>query len=342
MLISIWRLHRLNKDYAHYILFIISLFAYCQLPTANCYSQDSIRKRTDTVISANSSSDKVGVETHNSAFKSKVVYGARDSIRFDVDNQKVFLFGEAQVEYEDMKLNAAYIEFDMVRNIAFSHGGRDSAGNLSLDSVGMPIGDPVFADGEKTFDAKEITYNFETKKGKIREVTTREGEAFIHAKDAKKDTGDVYYVKNGRYTTCDLEHPHFYLKATKIKIIPDDKIICGPAYLAIEDVPVPLGIPFGIFPNKKGRKSGVLIPAYGESTLGFFLKDGGYYFGISDYFDLALRGDFYSKGSYGMKTHTKYSKRYKYNGFLGLKFADIKISEKEFPDYSNTQVFFVD
>lgn len=297
---------------------------------------DSIRKVTgsDTVAANNSS---------NSAFDSKVVYNARDSIRFDVDNQKVFLFGEAQVVYEDMKLNAEYIEFDMIRNIAYSIGARDSLGNVLVDSAGMPIGDPVFADGEKTFDAKEITYNFETKKGKIREVTTQEGEAFIHAKDAKKDTGDVYYIKNGRYTTCDLAHPHFYLKATKIKIIPDDKIICGPAYLAIENVPVPLGIPFGVFPNKKGRKSGVLIPAYGESNLGFFLKDGGYYFGISDYFDLSLRGDFYSKGSFGVKTHSDYVKRYKYNGNLELKYSNIRLPEYEFvTNYKPTQDFFVD
>ena len=311
---------------------IAMLISIGLLPTANCYSQDSIRKKTDTVDTGTSS---------NSAFKSKVVYTASDSVRFDVTTQKVFLFGDAEVVYEDMKLNAAYIEFDMVKNIAFSIGARDNFGNVVLDSAGMPLGDPLFSDGGKSFDAKEITYNFETKKGKIREVTTQEGEAFIHAKDAKKDTGDVYYIKNGRYTTCDLEHPHFYLNASKIKIIPDDKIIIGPAYLVVSDVPVPLAIPFGVFPNKKGRKSGVLIPAYGESELGFFLNDGGYYFGISDYFDLALRGDFYSKGSYGVKANTNYTKRYGYTGFLGLSFAQIKISEKEFPDYRNTQDFFV-
>lgn len=323
---------------------IIVFFTIAMLiSVARIFSQetDTIRQSMtpDTAVTAHASPE--GTHSGNSAFKSKVVYSARDSVRFDVDNQKVFLFGEAQVVYEDMKLNADYIEFDMVKNIAFSIGARDSSGNVVVDSVGMPIGDPVFADGEKSFDAKEITYNFETKKGKIREVTTQEGEAFIHAKDAKKDTGDVYYIKNGRYTTCDLEHPHFYIKATKLKVIPDDKIICGPAYLVISDVPTPLALPFGVFPNKKGRKSGILIPAYGESNLGFFLKDGGYYFGFSDYFDLALRGDFYSKGSYGVKTHTNYAKRYKYNGNLELSFAQIKISEKEYSDYSNTRSFFV-
>lgn len=280
--------------------------------------------------------------------KSKVIYVARDSIRFDVENQKVFLFGEAKVTYEEMKLNAAYIEFDLQKNLAFAHGARDSAGNDVLDSAGMPVGDPVFSDGEKNFDAKEITYNFETKKGKIREVSTQEGEALIHGESAKKvytenfkDTGDVYYIRNARYTTCDLGQPHFYLKATKIKVIPKDKIVAGPTYLVVNGIPTPLAVPFGVFPNRTGRKSGALIPAYGESNLGYFLKDGGYYFGLSDYFDLALRGDIYSKGSFGVKTNTKYNRRYRYNGILGLSYANIKISEKEFPDYRNTEDFFV-
>lgn len=292
--------------------------------------------------------DTIKTSTSSSVIKSKVIYIARDSIRFDVENQKVFLFGEAKVTYEEMKLNAAYIEFDLGKNIVFARGAHDSAGIALLDSLGMPIGNPVFSDGEKTFEAKELTYNFETKKGKIREVSTQEGEALIHGESAKKtyeegirDTGDIYYIKNACYTTCDLRHPHFYLKATKIKVIPKDKIITGPAYLVISDIPTLLPLPFGVFPNKTGRKSGVLIPSYGESNLGYFLKDGGYYFGLSDYFDLALRGDIYSKGSYGIKTNTKYNKRYRYNGNFGLNYANIKISEKEFPDYQEKNDFFI-
>ncbi len=280
-------------------------------------------------------------EDNSAGLKSKVIYTARDSIRFDVAEQKVYLFGEAKVTYETMVLNADYIEFDMSKDIAYSRGARDTAGKVLLDSLGLPIGDPVFADGGKSFDAKELTYNFHTKKGKIRDVTTKEGDAYIHARDAKKDTGDIYYIKNGRYTTCDLQNPHFYLKATKIKIIPDDKIIIGPAYLSVGDVPTPLGLPFGVFPNKKGRKSGVLIPAYGESDLGYFLKDGGYYFGFSDYFDVALRGDFYSKGSFAVRTNTNYVKRYKYKGFLGISTSQIQLSEPEFPDYSKSHDFFI-
>lgn len=284
----------------------------------------------------------VPASQEESALKSKVDYSARDSIRFDVVNQKMYLFGDSKVLYEDMTLKADYIEFDMSKNIAYSRGARDSAGKVLLDSLRRPIGDPVFSESGKSFDAKELTYNFKTKKGKIRDVTTKEGEAYIHAKEAKKDTGDVYFIKNGRYTTCDHDNPHFYLQATKIKIIPDDKIIIGPAYLAISDVPTPLGLPFGVFPNKKGRKSGVLIPAYGESAeRGFFLKDGGYYFGLSDYFDLALRGDIYSLGSFGLKGNSNYSKRYKYAGNLGLSFSQLEPVDDIYDTMKPPQDFFV-
>lgn len=289
-----------------------------------------------------SAQDSTAAASGTTGLKSKVIYSARDSVRFDVQNQKVFLFGEGDVKYENMTLVANYIEFDMTKNVAYARGARDSSGNIVLDSAGMPIGDPVFSEGAKSFDAKEITYNFETKKGKIKEVTTQEGEAFIHAKDAKKDSNEVYFIKNGKYTTCNLDHPHFYLNATKIKIIPNDKIIFGPAYLAVGDAPTPLVLPFGIFPNKSGRKSGVLIPSYGESALGFFLKDGGYYFGISDYFDLALRGDFYSRGSIGLKTNTNYCKRYKYRGSLGLNGVRLVLGQKELPKtYSERNDFFI-
>jgi lipopolysaccharide assembly outer membrane protein LptD (OstA) len=279
---------------------------------------------------------------NSSAIKSKVEYEASDSISVDVKNQKLYLYGNAVVHYESMILKAAYIEFNMVDNIAYSRGVIDSAGRIVLDSTGRQLGEPVFTDAQKDFNAKEITYNFETKKGKIREVTTKEGEAFIHASIAKKDTGDVYYIKNGKYTTCNNNlHPHFYLNVSKLKIIRDDKIIAGPSNLVVADVPTPLSLPFGVFPNKTGRKSGIIMPSYGQSELGYFLKDGGYYFGISDYFDLSLKGDIYSNLSYAVKSNTHYVKRYKYNGSFSFDVSSIKIGEKEFPDYQDKKGFFL-
>jgi hypothetical protein len=298
----------------------------------NLFAQDSTKAAKDSLSAKKS----------NSALKSKVDYNARDSVRFDVSSQKMYLYGESRVKYENMELKADYIEIDIAKNIAFSRGKRDSLGHEMLDTLGLPIGDPVFADGGKNFDAKELTYNFETKKGKIREITTKEGQRFIHAKIAKKDSGDLYYAKNAKYTTCDLDNPHFYLNASKIKVIPKDKIITGPAYLVIEGVPTPLVLPFGVFPNKKGRKSGVIIPTYGESNaMGFFLKEGGYYFGLSDCFDLALRGDIYSLGSYSLNSRTQYVKRYKYNGSINVKLGRVQFSEKEFPDFRKDKSFWL-
>jgi len=268
------------------------------------------------------------------ALKSKVHYSANDSTRFDIAIQKVYLFGSAQVEYEDIVLKAQYIELDLKNNIVFAKGGKDS--------LGKPFGTPLFSESGQEFSADSMTYNFKTKKGRISEVVTKQGDGFIHGAVVKKDTGDVYYIKHGLYTTCELKHPHYFIKAEKLKVIPEDKIITGPAYLVLGDVPTPLAVPFGYFPNKKGRTSGILIPTYGESeALGFFLKDGGYYFGISDNFDLALRGDIYSFGSWGLKTNSNYVKRYKYNGNVSINYSNILLGEKELPTSSVSKDFFV-
>ncbi|MFI5164771.1 MAG: putative LPS assembly protein LptD, partial [Bacteroidia bacterium] len=300
------------------------------------FSQDTTKTSVKKTIPQDSVED-----SENSAIKSKVIYNSRDSIRFDVANQKVFLYGDAKVTYEDMEIKAGYIEFDMANNVVYARAARDSMEKTILDSAGRPVGNPVFKQGAESFDSKEMTYNFHTKKGKIKDIITQEGEGIIHAKDAKKDTGDIFYVKNGKYSTCNLDEPHFYLQVSKIKVIPDNKIIVGPCYLVVGDVPTPLMLPFGVFPNKKGRKSGILIPTYGQSDLGYFLTNGGYYFGLSDYFDLALRGDIYSLGSFGVKANSNYKKRYKYTGSLGINFSEIKIGEKEFPGYMPTEDFLI-
>ena len=249
--------------------------------------------------------------------KSKVIYRAEDSIRFDVVNQKVYLFGNGEIDYETIKLKAAYIELDLRSNTLFARGITDSTGKES--------GLPNFSDKGDSFDAKTIRYNFESKRGKIEQILTQEGEGYIHGSTVKKDSTDVFYIKDGKYTTCNhTGDPHFYIKASKLKVIQNDKIITGPAYLVIEEVPTPLAVPFGLFPNKRGRRSGIIIPAYGESVaLGFFLRDGGYYFGLNDYFDLSLKGDIYSMGSWRIGAGTSYKKRYKFSGNLDLSYSNI-------------------
>ncbi len=268
------------------------------------------------------------------AVKSMIKYNAADSIRFDVPAQKVFLFGNAEVKYEDITLKAAYVEVNWAEKLLYAEGRTDSSGKV--------YGTPVFDEKGESFKASSIRYNFGTKKGKITSVITHEGDGYIHGETVKKDTGSVFYIKNGVYTTCDLDTPHFYIGASRLKVIQHDKIVTGPAYLVVENVPTPLAVPFGFFPNRRGRSSGILIPAYGESgSLGFFLQNGGYYFGINDYMDMAVRGDVYSRGSWGVKTASAYSRRYHYQGAVALSFSEIKTGEKELPGYSLNRNFFV-
>jgi hypothetical protein len=265
---------------------------------------------------------------------SKVHYKAKDSIRFDLIEQKVYLFGEGDVTYDNINLKAEYIELNLVDKTVFAKYG--------LDSLGREIGKPVFSEGEQSFTSSEMKYNFETKKGLIKEVRTKEGESYVQGETVKRDSNEVVYIRKGKYTTCDLEHPHYSINAGKLKVIPDDKIVTGPAYLEVADIPTPLGIPFGFFPNKKGQASGIIVPQYGESQgLGFFLRDGGYYFGINDTFDLALRGDVYSYGSWAVDAETNYKIRYRYSGNVQLSYARMIFDDPELPGFKPQNDFKV-
>jgi hypothetical protein len=286
---------------------------------------DTIPTPPDTVIATSES---------NSPLKEKIVYNATDSMVIDMQSQKAYLYNNASVVYEDMKLEAGYIELDFGKNLLFSKG--------IIDSTGTIVQKPVSTQNGEKFNAGEITYNFKSKKGKIRDVVTQQGDGYIHGRDIKKDSSNVYYVAGGKYTTCDDPHPHFYIGAKKIKVIPNDKIITGPAELYIADVPTPLMLPFGYFPNKKGRASGILLPTYGESNQwGFFLKDGGFYFGTNEHVDLALRGDIYANGSFGASAASNYNNRYHFAGNLNLKYSEIINGDRELPTYTKNKVFFI-
>lgn len=247
----------------------------------------------------------------------KITSFAEDSIDYDLENNKVILYHNAKINYENIELQAAYIEIDSKKNTVFAKSLKDS--------LGINYGFPLFTENNNSFTSKEITYNFKTKKGIIKEVVTQEGESYIHGKKVKKNESDILYTYNGKYTTCDLEHPHFAIKAKKIKTIPNKKIITGPAVLEFGGVPTPIALPFGFFPNQKKQSSGIIFPIYGESrTLGFFLRNGGYYFAINDKLDLSLKGDIYSKGSWSLKANSNYKKRYKFNGNVSLSYSSIK------------------
>jgi len=270
----------------------------------------------------------------NTALSDIVEYAASDSMRFNVQEQKMYLFGKAHVKYLAMNIDADYIEMDMKKDQFFASGVKDSTGEI--------VGSPEFKDEIQGFKCQTIRYNFKTKKGKITDAITQEGDGYIHGKEIKRESEDILYIRNGKYTTCNKEEPHFYIAANKIKVVKDKEIITGPAYLVIADVPTLLAVPFGIFPNKKGQSSGIVMPTYGQSPgLGFYLSNGGYYFAMNEYMDITLTGDIYSRGSWGLNALTQYKKRYKYSGNLNLSYSLLKNSDPEFPDYSKSTSFFV-
>ncbi|NJM14916.1 MAG: LPS-assembly protein LptD [Bacteroidales bacterium] len=271
----------------------------------------------DTVIETfatdSISADSVLADTvphlKKSAIDAPVNYKSEDSMMFDLTVKKVYLYGQAMVTYEDIELTADYIEFDMANKEVYAVGVTDSLGNER--------GRPVFKDDGETFEAKSIRYNFDTKRGYIREVYTQQSEGYLHSERTKRQANGEVHLKNGKYTTCDAKHPHFYIGLTKAVVIPDDKIISGPAYMVVQDIPLPLIIPFGWFPNSKQQTSGLLFPTYGEErSRGFFLRNGGWYFAINDYIDAKVTGDVYSYGGWAGALESRYKVRYKFSGSL--------------------------
>ncbi len=281
--------------------------------------------KTDTIVQ---SSDDL---------KSKIIYNSADSIAIDMENDRMIMYNKASILYEDLDLKADYIEIDFNKRMLYAKGLPDSSGTI----VGMP----VFKQGEDNFNVESILYNFDTKRGKITDARTQQGEGYIHGEKIVKTESDNFYIRNGYFTTCDKVHPDFYIKSKELKIVKKkngNQIITGPAYMTIGDVPTPLAVPFGFFPADKGRKSGLIFPSYGESAqLGFFLKEGGWYFGINDYVDASLTGDIYSLGSWALHGTSNYANRYAYSGNVGINYSVTKQNEKESPDYQKSNNFFI-
>lgn len=242
-----------------------------------------------------------------------VYYEATDSMLFDFVNQKIYLYGNAHIIYENIQLWSDFVELDVEKNEVLAFGITDSLGKVQ--------GKPVFKEGEEEFNADTIRYNFDTKKGIIKQVVTTFEESFLHGGKTKMHPNRHIHLVDGKFTTCDLDHPHYYFKISRAIVIPDDKIVSGPVYLVIEDVPTPLGLPFVFFPNTKGGSSGILVPEFGEeANRGFFLRNGGYYFAINEKVDLSVLGDIYSRGSYGIGLQSNYRVRYKFHGNLNFKY----------------------
>ena len=278
----------------------------------------------DTIKEKKSSGD-IDAEVH---------YSAKDSVVMSIDGKKIFLYKGAEVSYVNIKLDADYIEFDMTTNEVYAVGLPDSSGTI--------LGSPVFQDGQQKIDAHQLRYNFNTKKGYIEGVRTEQDGGYLHAEKTKRDQFGDINIKNGKYTTCDKEHPDYYIALTKAKSIPGDKIISGPAYLVLEDIPLPIGLPFGFFPNKRESTSGILIPSYGEELIqGYYLKDGGYYWAINDFVDLRLTGTIYTNGTWGIRAGSAYRYRYHFNGNVDLKYFKNIIGEKGLPDYGKSMDYSI-
>lgn len=277
--------------------------------------------------------DTLSIVNKKQAIEDPIKYNAKDSIVYDIKNSMVYLYNAAEVYYGDISLKADFVTIDQRKKLVYARGVKDSTGTV--------VGKPVFTDAGQVYNSEEMTYNFETKKGKIKEVTTNEGQGYLLADDVKKNELNEVFIRNGKFTTCNLPEPHFYIALTKAKNI-KDKTVSGPAYLVVEDVPLPLALPFGFFPRKSGRSSGILMPEIGEDReLGFFLRNGGYYFGINDYVDLALRGDIYSKGSYGFSAFSRYNVKYKFNGNLTTTFTDRRFGEPNTTSFIRNKDFSI-
>ncbi len=265
--------------------------------------------------------------TKNNAIDAPVIYNAKDSIVMTMGDSTnlIRLYGDAKVTYKNMELTGEYIELDADKNMVFSTFG--------LDSVGEEFGYPIFKDAGNQFEMKKMWYNFKTKKAYIVDVITEQDEGYVTAGRTKKMDNDDLYMVDGRYTTCDNhDHPHFYFNLTKAKVQPGKNIVTGPAYLVIEDVPLPIAIPFGFFPYKGNYSSGVIMPTYGdELSRGFSLRDGGYYFAFNEYMDMALTGEIFTKGSWGVDVASRYVKKYKFSGSLNANYLVTKLDNGQKP-----------
>ncbi len=272
---------------------------------------------------------------YRASFDSEVKYSASDSIKIRAKEKIIYLYGSAEVYYKDMEIKADLISIDFKNNVMDAIPTEDSAG--------VKKGIPFFKDKDNEMKAQRIRYNFKTREGVIYELVTEEADGVIYGEKVKKDEFDNMYISEARYTTCqDTSHPHFYIKANKMKVIPGEKIVSGPAFLYLGDVPTPGFIPFGFFPITSKRSSGILMPNYGYSVgRGYFLRNGGYYFGISDYIDLALTGDIYANLSWRANATSSYAKRYKYSGNFSLDYAVLKTNEREDPDFTAQRTSFV-
>ena len=263
-----------------------------------------------------------------------VKYSAEDSLVYDAESGTAYLYGNSKVDYENMKLSSDKVHMNLDKSTVRATGTADSTAEGGIK------GKPVFTMGKDEYKSDTMAFNFKSKKGLIKGIYTEQQEGFLSGEVGKRDSTGAVYLQHGRYTTCDKPHPDFYIALSRAKVRPGKDVVFGPAYLVVADVPLPLAIPYGFFPFSKKYSSGFIMPSYGdESDRGFYLRDGGYYFAISDKWDLKLLGEIYTKGSWGVSSASNYRKRYRYSGSFLFSYQDSKTGDKGLPDFAEQESF---
>ena len=302
------------------------LFPSAVLAYAAPYLGDAVMRDSIAVDSAAATDSLSKDGAKKEAIDAPVYYECTDSMVWSRTGN-AYLYGAGKVRYDKIELTADVIKLNMDSSVVHASG--------RIDTTGMTIGLPIFMDGGTPYESDRMSYNFKSKKGFINNVYTQQGDGFIMGGKAKKDSAGVFYSKDGMYTTCDAEHPHFYIRLTRAKVRPKKDVVSGPLYLVVADVPLPLALPFGFFPFTSSYSSGILMPTFGDETeRGFYLRDGGYYFALSDKYDLRLTGEIFTKGSWGFGAASSYAVRYRFSGSFDFSYLVTKNGEKGLPDYA--------
>lgn len=292
---------------------------FCSLfSLADAQDTTSVKSTQDSV---HNEKNQEKTKKKSSGLDSPVTYSSQDSIVFQISGNAVQTYGEGKVQYDNINLESEFIELDVVKREVFAKGMID-------DSTKEVIGSPVYKDGSDTFDADSMRYNFDSKKGLAFGIYTKQDEAYLQGGRTKIHDNKEIHIEHGKYTTCDEKNPHFYVNMTKGKVMVDDKIVFGPSWVVVDEIPIPVVIPFGYFPIKKGRSNGIIIPTVGEETAkGFYFRNGGVYFGISEYIDFKMLADIYSLGSWRTMVSSNYKVRYRFNGNFSVTYASLVSNE---------------
>ncbi len=299
-------------------------FASLVLPADTVSRTDSLPADTSLHIDTIFADTSAAPLKQGSSVEDILRYKATDSVYVDMRTRIAHLYADAEVDYIGFKLEAAYMEIDLAKSEVLA--------SPETDSVGIEIGIPHFEETDNSFDAKEIRYNFNTKKGVIKNVMTVQEDVYIHGNVVKKYENDVSFIKNARFTSCDLETPHFDIRAFKAKVVPHKVIVLGSSMLFIENIPTPVMLPFAVLPNQKKRRSGLIMPSFGQTRrAGFFFKGFGVYLNFNDYFDLRVEGDAYTGGNWEIRTDFRYAMRYKFSGNLNFGYSWVYQDERGLP-----------